>query len=88
MNLKYYELDEEEKELEKEIEKGEWKSIKDFAKRKRELIKIAKNSLNKTRNINLRLSERDVQKSKAHAAQEGIPYQTYLASIIHKTVNK
>lgn len=85
--MKYYELDDEEKQLLEEIEKGEWKPVKDFAKRKKELVQAARNTLNKTRNINLRLSERDLQKLKAKAAQEGIPYQTLAASIIHKYTN-
>lgn len=82
--MKYYELDDEEKQLLTEIEKGEWKPVKNFAKRKKELMQIARNTLNKTRNINLRLSERDLLKLKAKAAREGIPYQTLAASLIHR----
>ncbi len=83
--MKYFELDKEEQELLVEIEKGEWKSVKNFAKRKKELMQIARNTLNKTRNINLRLTERDLQKLKAKAAREGIPYQTLAASLIHRS---
>lgn len=82
--MKYFELDQEEQELLREIERGEWKPVKNFAKRKKELMQIAKNTLNKTRNINLRLSERDLQKLKAKAVREGIPYQTLASSILHK----
>lgn len=82
--MKYYELDKEEQELLAEIENGEWKSIEDFEKRKKELMQIARNTLNKTRNINIRLSERDVLKLKRKAAVEGIPYQTLASSILHK----
>ena len=82
--MKYFELDEEEKQLLEEIERGEWKPVKDFAKAKREAIEIAKNTLNKTRNINIRLSEKDVQKLKARAVREGIPYQTLASSILHR----
>ena len=82
--MKYYELDDEEKQLLEEIEKGEWVPVKDFAKRKKELMQIARNTLNKTRNINIRLSERDLARLKRKAAEEGIPYQTLASSILHK----
>ena len=85
--MKYFELDDEEKQLLAEIEKGEWKPVKNFAKRKRELMQIAKNTLNKTKNINIRLSEKDLQKVKVKAAEDGIPYQTLVSSIIHRFVN-
>lgn len=40
--------------------------------------------MNKTRRINLRLPERDYQLAHAKALEEGMPYQTLLASVIHK----
>lgn len=83
--MKYYELDDEEKQLLAEIERGEWKPVKNFTKRKKELMQIARNTLNKTRNINIRLTERDLFKLKAKAAREGIPYQTLAASLIHRS---
>ena len=86
--MRYYELDDEEKELLAEIERGEWKPVKNFAKRKKELMQIAKNTLNKTRNINIRLSERDLFKLKARAIREGIPYQTLVSSILHRYTNE
>lgn len=82
--MKYYELDNEEKQLLEEIEKGEWVPVKDFAKRKKDLMQIARNTLNKSRNINIRLSERDLARLKRKAAEEGIPYQTLASSILHK----
>lgn len=85
--MKYFDLDKEEEQLLKEFEAGEWKSIKNFAKAKRLYMQAAKNTLNKTKNINIRLSEKDLQKAKTKAAQTGIPYQTLLASVIHRFVN-
>jgi predicted DNA binding CopG/RHH family protein len=87
--MNYYELDEEEKQelesIENALESGELKSSPDFEKRKKELQQIAKNTLNKTRNINIRLSERDLYKLKSKAIEEGIPYQTLASSILHKS---
>lgn len=82
--MKYYELDKDEQRILAEIEKGEWKSVKNFAKRKKQLMQIARNTLNKTRNINIRLTDRDLQKLKAKAAREGIPYQTLASSLLHR----
>lgn len=86
--MKYFELDKEEQEILESVEKGEWKPVKNLAKEKKRLMQIAKNTLNKTRNINLRLSERDLQKLKAKAAREGIPYQTLAASLIHRSTSE
>lgn len=86
--MKYYELDQEELELLTEIENDEWKSVKDFAKRKKELMEIARNTTKKSKNINIRLSERDLHKLKVRAAREGIPYQTLAASILHRSTNE
>lgn len=83
--MKYYELDKEEQEIVDAYERGEFKSVKNIAKRKKLLEEAARNTLNKTRNINIRLSERDLQKLKAKAAREGIPYQTLAASLIHRS---
>lgn len=76
--MKYFELDKEEQKLLDEVERGEWVSVKNLAKVKRELKTIARNTLNKTRNINIRLSERDLQKLKARSVQEGIPIKPWL----------
>lgn len=86
--MKYYELTKEEQEILNAFERGEFKRAPDFAKQKRLLQKYAKNTLNKTRNINIRLSERDLQKLKAKAAKEGIPYQTLASSILHRLTNE
>lgn len=85
--MKYYELTREEKQMLEDIEKGEFVSVKNFAKVKKELMAAARNTLNKTRNINLRLSERVVARLKTKAAKEGIPYQTLASSVLHKFAN-
>ena len=86
--MKYFILDEEEQRLLEEFERGEWKSIKNFAKAKKLYEAAARNTMKKTKNINLRLSERVVARLKAKATKEGIPYQTLAASVLHKFANK
>jgi predicted DNA binding CopG/RHH family protein len=80
--MKY--LDKEEKQLIKEIEAGKWKRVKNFEQEKRKAMEAAKNTLNKMRNINLRVSIRDLMKVKSRAEETGIPYQTLVRSLIRQ----
>lgn len=51
------------------------------------LVSAAKATLRKNRNINIRLSENDLESIKLLAAREGLPYQTLIGSLIHKYAN-
>ena len=89
--MKYYnyELDEYEKEILKDYEAGKFKPV---SKRKLEQEKIrlktiAKTTLDKTKNVNLRISYGDLHKIKVKAMEKGIPYQTLMASLIHQYSN-
>jgi predicted DNA binding CopG/RHH family protein len=86
--IKNYKLDKEEKQLLLEVENGEWKSIKNLKSELARYKKIAKNTLNKVKNINLRVSVRTLSKLKNRALEEGIPYQTLASSVLHKFVNQ
>ena len=86
--MKYFELDKEEKELLQEFERGEWVPVKNQARARKEAMEAARNTLNKTRNINIRLTERDLFKLKAKAVREGIPYQTLVSSILHRSISE
>ena len=77
-------LDEEEKELLRSFEAGEWKPVKNFEQRKAELVAAAKATVAKRRNINIRLSEQTLMTLKQKAMEEGLPYQTLVGSILHK----
>ena len=75
-------LDAEEKDILESYERGEWRTVKN---QKQEIIKLreyAKNTLQKDRRINIRMSSRDLDQVQVIAAQEGIPYQTLISSII------
>ncbi|MEA3369534.1 MAG: antitoxin [Candidatus Ratteibacteria bacterium] len=48
------------------------------------IIKRAKEK----KNISLRVNGQDLNLLKLHAEQEGIPYQTYISSILHKFVTE
>ena len=81
-------LDKEEEQIIKDFEAGKYVRVKNFATEKKRFQQIARNTLNKTKNINLRLTERDLYKLKARAVEEGMPYQTLAASILHKYTNR
>jgi predicted DNA binding CopG/RHH family protein len=80
-------LTEEEQEILGSFERGEWVPVKDLSKRKRELIRYARNTLKKDKRLNIRISERDLNELQKKAVSEGLPYQTFVSSIIHKFVN-
>jgi len=80
-------LTKEEQEILDSYEKGEWVPVKKLSKRKTELIKYARNTLKKDKRLNIRISERDLNELQRKAVSEGLPYQTYVASIIHKFLN-
>lgn len=80
-------LSDEEKEILESFEKGLLVRPENAEEIKKNLVKAAKNTLKKTKNINIRLSEKDLMKAKVKAAETGIPYQTLLSSVIHQFVN-
>ena len=46
--------------------------------------KIFSNARKKTEQISIRITKQDLLRLKARAAEEGVPYQTLLTSVIHK----
>jgi predicted DNA binding CopG/RHH family protein len=85
--MKSAKLDREEKEVLESFERGEWVPIHE---RKAEISRLgaaARATLRKNRRINIRLSDRDVIGLQAKAAEEGLPYQTLISSVLHKYLN-
>ena len=80
-------LTKEEKEILKSFEKGEWVPVPDLSKRRKELMRYARNTLKKDKRLNIRISERDLIELQRKAIKEGLPYQTFVSSIIHKFIN-
>ena len=79
-------LDEEELLVLGDFERGEFESIKNFRVEKRSLEAAARSTLRKDKRINIRISSRDLEKLQKRAVMEGIPYQTLIASTLHKFV--
>ncbi len=71
------------------VENGKYISVnkEEFEKLNKTLKNAASNTikkLSKRKAINIRLLETDIQKIKAMALNEGMPYQTYITHLIHK----
>ena len=77
-------LDEEEKEILKAFEQGRLKRVPNFKEEKAKLEAAARATLEKTKNINIRISAGDLYKVKSMAQERGIAYQTLLTSLIHQ----
>jgi len=80
-------LDDEEKDILGSYERGEWVPVKDPQQEIKKLQQYARNTLQKDKRINIRMSSKDLDQVQVIAAQEGIPYQTLVSSIIHKYVS-
>ena len=77
-------LSPEEREILEKFERDELKSAPGAGREMEAARQAARNTFNKTRRVNLRVTERDFNLAHARAREEGIPYQTLLSSVIHK----
>ncbi|WP_298632531.1 hypothetical protein [uncultured Umboniibacter sp.] len=84
--MKDLKLSSEEQILVEALEAGEFQS-KLSAERLADLEQAAENTFKKDKRINIRISSRDLQAIQSRSLQEGMPYQTLIASIIHKYVS-
>lgn len=82
--MKYFELDKNEEKILKDFEAGKLKRVKSIKRSAAIYGQYAKETLNKTRNINIRVSSRDLQKIKALSAEKGLPYQTLVSSLLRQ----
>jgi predicted DNA binding CopG/RHH family protein len=82
--MRKYRLAKEEKEILDAIENDKWELVKPKQAELDRYGEIARNTFKKDQRMNIRISKADLNRIKAKAAEEGIPYQTLVASIIHK----
>lgn len=79
-------LNKEEKQILAGIDTGKFSSV---PKVKQEILRhaeIARTTISKTKTVNVRISERDLMKLKARASREGLSYQTFITSVLHKVI--
>lgn len=77
-------LDKYEKDILSAYESGKLKSVVTSEASLRRYRDYARATLTKNRRVNIRLSTQDVSDIQARAAEEGMPYQTLMASVLHK----
>jgi len=77
--------------LEQEIlasfERGEWKPVRNQKGEIARFQAATAATLLKNKRVNIRISSRDLEGLQARAAEEGVPYQTLMASVLHKFVS-
>ncbi len=81
-------LEPEEREILEAFERGELQSIPDKDAELKKHQAYAASTFKPDKRVNIRLSHRDFTALQKHALAEGIPYQTLMASILHKYANR
>ena len=79
--------DEEELEILQAWEAGALKPVSDMAQQIKTHRAAAEATFKKDQRLNIRISSRDLKSLQARAVEEGIPYQTFAASLLHKFVS-
>ena len=79
-------LDPEEQELLESFERDEWRSITGREAESERYRGYARATFKKDKRVNIRISTRDLEALQKRALEEGIPYQTLMASVLHKYV--
>ena len=77
-------IDADEKDLLESVERGEWTSVSPKARDRTRYARYAKATFRKDRRLNIRLSSKDLEAIQKRALAEGLPYQTLIASLLHK----
>ena len=79
--------DAEERALIAAYERGEFKPVKNQKEAKQTAVEAARRYMRKDARINIRLSAADLEMLKRRAVEEGLPYQSLIASVLHKYVS-
>ena len=73
-----------EKELLESFERDEWRPVAGREAEIERYSEYARATFKKDKRVNIRISGKDLDALKVRASEEGIPYQTLMASILHK----
>ena len=73
-----------EKELYESIENDEWEAVKNFHDLSNDFKKAAKTMLMKKEKIDVMLAKQDMNNLKAKAFEEGMEYEVFAGSVLHK----
>lgn len=80
-------LTNEEKDILDSFERGEWTPVKNLAAERKRVREYARATIRKDKRVNIRISRRDLMELQRKAVHEGLPYQTFISSLLHKFVN-
>ena len=80
-------LTEEERAILEEVERGGWRPGDEREREIAQFTEAARATLRKDKRVNIRMSERDLLRFQRKAVEEGLPYQTLIASVLHKYIN-
>ncbi|OIP19948.1 MAG: antitoxin [Comamonadaceae bacterium CG_4_9_14_3_um_filter_60_33] len=83
-DIKY---DDEELEILNAWEAGTLKPVSGVVKQIKAHQAAAEATFKKDQRLNIRISSRDLRNLQARALEEGVPYQTFAASLLHKFVS-
>ncbi len=79
--------DDEELEVLQAWEAGMLKPVAGMAQQIKSHRAVADATFKKDQRLNIRISSRDLKSLQARAMEEGVPYQTFVASLLHKFVS-
>jgi hypothetical protein len=82
-----FKYDEEELEILKALDAGTLQPVTDSAEQLKTHRTAAEATFKKDQRLNIRISSRDLKNLQARALEEGVPYQTFAASLLHKFVS-
>ena len=80
-------LDGEEQELVESFDKDEWQPVAEQDAEVDRYRDYARATFKKDMRVNIRISRKDLEALQTRALEEGIPYQTLMASVLHKFVS-
>ncbi|MCE3239081.1 MAG: hypothetical protein K0R24_2062 [Gammaproteobacteria bacterium] len=66
------------------IDKGKLKSVNNLKEELTFAKEAAANYFRKDKRVNIRISSNDLARLKQKAAYKGLPYQTFIASVLHE----
>ena len=80
-------LDSEEQEILESFERDQWRPVDNQEAEVERFRGYARETFKKDARVNIRISRKDLDSLQKRALEEGIPYQTLMASVLHKYLN-
>ena len=87
MTTEKIKLSAEEQEILDSYEADEWQPVENREAEIAKYRQYARATFKKDKRVNIRISEKNLEALQMRALEEGIPYQTLIASILHKYIN-